>query len=215
VTAEVVLHVPGSKTVKRGGRQLPDDVWHDLVHEVATIRALTAAALLAPDATGKRRLLTLIERESTEMSDLLRRTRHAGHADRGPVDVISVVRGVVQPLAPTTPAELTILEHKVGLVDIDRISLRRILRNLISNAVRAAEDGRVEIRVGPTATGLEVAIEVADSGPGFGHGQVGLDSQGLSIVAELAAAAGGVLDIGSSDLGGAGVTVTLPVLRAG
>jgi C4-dicarboxylate-specific signal transduction histidine kinase len=35
-------------------------------------------------------------------------------------------------------------------------------------------------------------------------------SQGLSIVVELAAAAGGVIDIGKSDLGGAGVTVTLP-----
>jgi signal transduction histidine kinase len=193
--------------VDSGG--IPVGVWHDLVHELATVRALTAAAMLASDEAVRLDLLGLIEAESNEMSALLR-TLRPGTETAELIDVGSVAREVIRPLRSTTPAELALLELEVGLVDMSRLSLRRILCNLVGNAVRAAGDGRVEVRVGPSDKGIGVIIEVADSGPGFGHGPAGLVSQGLSIVVELAAAAGGVIDIGRSDLGGAGVTVTLP-----
>jgi signal transduction histidine kinase len=188
---------------------IPAGVWHDLVHELATIQALTAAAMLASDEVVRLDLLGLIETESTEMSALLRMLR-PGTETAELVDVGSVAREVIRPLRSTTPADLALLEFEVGLVDMSRLSLRRILCNLVGNAVRAVGDGRVEVRVGPSGKGLGVIIEVADSGPGFRHGPAGLVSQGLSIVVELAAAVGGVIDIGKSDLGGAGVTVTLP-----
>jgi signal transduction histidine kinase len=208
VTAELLLDVQGNDGGVRGTPHLPADIWHDLVHEVATVRALTAAALLAVNQADSRRLLGLIELELTEVAAMLRQARRDGVTDDGgAVDVSSVVQDVVQQIAPTTTADVTIREVPVGPVGIDRLSLRRIVRNLVGNAVEAGA-GRVEVRVGPTATGVE--IEVADSGPGFGDQPVAPESLGLSIVAELAAAAGGATDLGTSDLGGAGITVTLP-----
>jgi signal transduction histidine kinase len=212
----VTTHVLPSVITERSRRPdtggIPVGVWHDLVHELATVRALTAAAILASDEMVRLDLLGLIEAESGEMSALLR-TLRPGTETAELVDVGSVAREVIRPLRSTTLAELALLELEVGLVDMSRLSLRRILGNLVGNAVRAAGDGRVEVRVRSSEKGLGVIIEVADSGPGFGQGPTGLVSQGLSIVMELAAAAGGVIDIGKSDLGGAGVTVTLPASR--
>lgn len=194
---------------KSAGRSLPADVWHDLVHEIATVRALTSAAKLAPDKDARLHLLGLIDAESAEINSLLRQLR-PGVAGRQPVDVAEVARGVIEPLAPTTPAVLVLCALEVDPVTIDRGSLRRILRNLIGNAVRAAGSGRVEVRVGPTRRRRNVVVEVADSGPGFGHGPPGLASQGLSIVVELATAAGCLVRVGGSDLGGAAVSLILP-----
>jgi K+-sensing histidine kinase KdpD len=52
---------------------------------------------------------------------------------------------------------------------------------------------------------------VADSGPGFGNGESGLASLGLGIVAALVRRSNGGLHMGTSDLGGLAVAVTLPV----
>ncbi|MGC4937302.1 sensor histidine kinase [Kribbella sp. DT2] len=188
---------------------------------MATIRALTAAALLVPEGARRQELLRLIDAESSEVDALLALagpddTSYGGEA----VDVAGLVRSVIEPLVPTTEAALAVSETDVGPAEISRVALRRILRNLVQNAVRAAPDGRVEVRVRPGAqvgarSSGGVTVEVADSGPGFGRGPRGLASQGLSIVTELAAAVGGGVDIGRSELGGASVTVFLPSTQAG
>jgi signal transduction histidine kinase len=209
VTVSVLGNNDSRGAVTSAGRSLPADVWHDLVHEIATVRALTSAAKLAPDNDSRLRLLGLIDAESAEINSLLRQLR-PGVTGSELVDVAEVARGVIEPLAPTTPAVLAVRAIDVEPVVIDRASLRRILRNLIGNAVRAAGAGRVEVRVGPTRRRRNVVVEVADSGPGFGHGPAGLASQGLSIVLELATAAGCLVKVGDSDLGGAAVSLILP-----
>jgi signal transduction histidine kinase len=207
-----------------GAPFIPADIRHDLVHQLATIRALTAAALLVPDGVRRLELLRLIDAESSEVDALLALLGPAGGAHGGvergadggeAVDVAGLVRSVIEPLVPTTEAALAVSETDVGPAEISRVALRRILRNLIDNAVRAAPAGRVEVRVRPGRQSRGVTVEVADSGPGFGRGPHGLASQGLSIVAELAAAAGGGVNIGRSELGGASVTVFLPATQAG
>jgi signal transduction histidine kinase len=207
-----------------GAHFIPADIRHDLVHQLATIRALTAAALLVPEGARRLELLRLIDAESSEVDALLAQLGPSGGPQGGEaVDVADLVRSVIEPLVPTTEAALAVSETDVGPAEISRVALRRILRNLIENAVRAAPAGRVEVRVraggpGPQVgvrTSDGVTVEVADSGPGFGRGPRGLASQGLSIVAELAAAAGGGVDIGRSELGGASVTVFLPSTQAG
>ena len=96
-------------------------------------------------------------------------------------------------------------------IGIDRVSLRRVLRNLLENAIRAAgPDGVVELSAEQTADGM-LAVSIGDSGPGFGFGPPGLASRGLAIVRTLVEAAGGHLDVGTAALGGASVTVTFPV----
>jgi signal transduction histidine kinase len=94
-------------------------------------------------------------------------------------------------------------------VAVDETTLRRALGNLLDNAFRAAgPTGTVRLRVGTDDHGAFASID--DDGPGFGR--VGSGSRlGLSIVAEMAVSAGGCLEIGRSELGGARVSVRLPV----
>ncbi|WP_145803943.1 ATP-binding protein [Kribbella amoyensis] len=245
MTVDVLSHIPLQRFSKSGAKLVPADIWHDLVHEFATIQALTAAALLMPEGKSQHRLIRLIEAETVQISDLLSslgaqpaepeparavapKPRPSVVAEPAPVvplehaDVVEVVRDVVEPLEPTTPIVLEFHARRRPAtaaggyrVGMSRVALRRVVRNLVGNALRAAPDGRVEVRVGPGTDPTGVAIEVADSGPGFGQAPRGLAGHGLSIVAGLTSAAGGDLEIGRSDLGGARVTVTLPLTRAG
>jgi signal transduction histidine kinase len=111
-------------------------------------------------------------------------------------------------------------------VDGDMAALRRVLRNIGDNAARHA-DGRVALALSEE-DGLAV-LRVDDDGPGVPPGDRGrvfdrfvrLDEArdrdaggsglGLAIVAEIVAAHGGSVEMGESPLGGARVTVRLPL----
>lgn len=103
-------------------------------------------------------------------------------------------------------------EHDVSVL-VDPVGLTRVVGNLLDNARRAvATGGDVEVRV--RQRGREALLEVADSGPGFGHlpPQHGL---GLLGVRRFAERFGGDFSVGTSSLGGALVTLKLPLMRDG
>jgi signal transduction histidine kinase/ActR/RegA family two-component response regulator len=107
--------------------------------------------------------------------------------------------------------------------------IRQILSNLVSNALKFTEVGRVSVIVAPSATGLSFCV--ADTGPGiqpavlaglFGrfaqadesstrrHGGAGL---GLAISRELAELMGGRLTAESTPGQGSRFTLDLPLVR--
>ena len=93
---------------------------------------------------------------------------------------------------------------------VDPVGLKRVVWNLLDNARRAvAAGGEVEVRV--RQRGRDAFVEVADSGPGLGQlaPQHGL---GLIGVRRLAERFGGDFSIGTSSLGGALVTLRLPLM---
>jgi signal transduction histidine kinase len=97
-------------------------------------------------------------------------------------------------------------------VAVAETELRRALGNLIDNAFRAAgPTGTVRVRVGRhDQVGF---VSVDDDGPGFGRVASG-SGLGWSLVAQVAASVGGQVEIAGSDLGGASVTLRLPVRRS-
>jgi signal transduction histidine kinase len=110
------------------------------------------------------------------------------------------------------------------VVEADVGMLRGAVLNLLDNAVMATEPGDV-VALGARLHDSGVSIEVADSGPGISADQrsavldrfarpgarhAGGTGLGLAIVRAVAEAHGGRVEIGTSRLGGAVVSVWLP-----
>jgi CheY-like chemotaxis protein len=101
--------------------------------------------------------------------------------------------------------------------------LEDILFRLLDNAVKFTERGRVDlmVRALPKDAKIWIQFDICDSGPGIPQdiiaslttpisGEVVWQGLGLPIVRKLVSAMGGELSIGSGELGGASVTVSLP-----
>jgi signal transduction histidine kinase len=93
---------------------------------------------------------------------------------------------------------------------IDLVSLRRIVENLLNNALRASDPGgRVEVTV--SRSGDHAQLSIDDSGPGFGRIRPGAGIGLLSSISTVIERSGKVR-LEQSDLGGARVSVLLPVV---
>lgn len=79
-------------------------------------------------------------------------------------DILASLRSELTPAAEAKGLGLTILDSS-QIVKSDPVFLRRILQNLVSNAVRYTESGR--ILVGARRRGGRTRIEVWDTGPGI------------------------------------------------
>ena len=116
--------------------------------------------------------------------------------------------------APDVPQVLT----------LDRIALERVLANILSNAIKYTDAGRVSLDVGMASSGA-LRIAVADQGPGFsaealarlfefkgrpegaqkpGHGL------GMHITRTMSGRLGGTVSVENLPEGGARVTLDLP-----
>jgi signal transduction histidine kinase len=193
------------------------ELLHDALHELAAINTLTAAVeadeSCSPPSVER---LQRVQRQTVAVAGMLRevfltRLQHA------PVKV----RELLEEIAGTFDESLTITvrvdESAPELLLTDQLRLRRVVRNLMDNAARAAGPGGVvELSVTNARKGLVLTVD--DSGPGFGHGPHGLASLGLQIVTRLVGDSGGRVTCGASHLGGARVQISLPsvlVVEAG
>lgn len=134
----------------------------------------------------------------------------------GPPDVVeltSVVRSIVTPLTQVRPGAVDLQLTGPTLAVIAEPAIRRVLNNLIHNALRAGgENGRLWVRV--EGEGSNAVLSVEDDGPGFGRISRGR-SLGLVSAATQVIAAGGSLELCRSGLGGLRVSVRLPTSRDG
>lgn len=123
------------------------------------------------------------------------------------VEAGDVVAAVWATDALSGRCSLRLVREASAWVTVDPVGLERSVRNLVDNAIRAAGDGYVEIRV---VTDREhVTIEVSDSGPGFGLIKP-QEKLGLLTVRRFAAQHDGGLRIDRSHLGGAMMQLVLP-----
>jgi len=177
---------------------------------------------------ARRVLSDEVDRMTALVSDLLTLAK----ADEGPgarrveVDLDDVAAGEVAGCARLRPEISVRLEGEPVRVLGDPGLLARAVRNLLENAVRFAT-GQVVVHVG--TEGEHAIVVVQDDGPGIPAADrervlerfVRLDDHrarqdggtglGLAIVAEVARAHGGSITIDEAGLGGAQVTLLLPL----
>jgi two-component system, OmpR family, phosphate regulon sensor histidine kinase PhoR len=225
--------------VERVRRDFVANASHELRTPLTSIRgfveALEDGAMQEP-ATGRRFLEKIrvhADRMAALVSDLLELSRlESGERaptwqDVAPAEVAEEVAGSFADAAARKGVALHRAERGAPTVVSDPDRLRRILENLVENAVKyTPAGGRIDITTGPAAEGAELVV--ADDGPGIPAAhleriferfyrvdkarsrEMGGTGLGLSIVRHLAEGMGATVRV-ESELGrGSRFTVTLP-----
>ncbi|MBL8334553.1 MAG: response regulator [Rubrivivax sp.] len=178
-------------------------------------------------AASARHLRTLID-DILEMASL-----QAGRQplQPQPFDLPRLLADVVEALAPAASEKGLVLEHRVaaGLAShwvADPARLRQVLVNLLGNAVKFTQQGRVDLELTATVDGLSFRVidtgpgipphaldrifepfEQADGGTSRATGGAGL---GLAIARQLARAMGGDVSCAATSPAGSTFVFTLP-----
>ncbi len=206
---------------------------HRVRTPLATVRSYAEATLHRVEKKENREALRAMVRAIDESSraagqllDHAMITFRADHLEREDVDLVELIRELVQrltPIAEMKELSLSLRGDPTVPYSGDPILIQNAVRNMIDNALKyAPADSIVEIEV--TAT-PEVEVKVSDSGPGFpaeeieqltrrfergknAAGTIG-SGLGLTIAQDVATAHGGTLVLTNKPTGGACVILSL------
>lgn len=202
-------------------------VQHD-VRSFATRLRLRVDAI--PEATDREKAIRDIEDMIRLLDDALLTARGAqGSLDEELIDLGEWVTGETADLRQNgLPVTLGSIPDGTIEVLADRLAIKRILGNLVDNAVKYGSQAEVGLR----RIGEEAVLFVRDEGPGvpqdmralllepFTRGEpsrardTGGAGLGLAIVQTLARAHGGTIEISGGPSGGAEVRVYLPLFQS-
>jgi two-component system, OmpR family, sensor kinase len=217
-------------------RRFVADASHELRTPLTAILAnleLLSAELEGEDAEAARSALRSSRRMRRLVADLLLLARaDAGRVKRRePIDLREIVReaaGEVAPLAGDHELEVQVGDEPL-VVEGTGDELHRLALNLVQNAFVHTPPG-TSVSVLAKRSGHDAVIEVSDDGPGIppelrervfdrfvrGEGDrsgTGGSGLGLSIVRAVAESYGGRVELGTSESGGAHMTVRLPLAK--
>ncbi|AUH33476.1 PAS-domain containing protein [Paracoccus tegillarcae] len=169
-TAELQQALRGAERANAAKNRFVAAASHDLLQPLSAAKLYLTGAKEGPhgDTIAKaEQALQNVEDIIEALLDISRLDSEEEPLDRYPFPLIDILRPVASALAPLAEAkglDLRILPSNVHVVS-DAAFLRRILQNLISNAIRYTETGRVLI--GTRRRGSTVRLEVWDTGPGI------------------------------------------------
>lgn len=214
-------------------RQFVADASHELRTPLTRIRSEVEVDLSNPDKADLLRTHRLVLSEAIGLQELVDDLLLLAHSDagqtpsqRGPVDLDDLVLDEVRRSSSTTAVAVDLSRVSGGQVLGDADQLRRVVRNLIDNAVRHATS-RVTVELGEQADA--VVLAVTDDGPGIppdetervferftrldnartpGSGGTGL---GLAITRDIVEGHGGAVFVDGGHEGGARLVVRLPL----
>ena len=211
-----------------------DHVAHDLRTPLTRMRVTAEAALASNDPAKHREALSDCLEESERVSSMLTTLMDISEAETGtmklnvvPVEIPKLVSEITELYEDTAEDAGVALQASVPatlVVNADRDRLRQALANLVDNAIKyTPRDGRVEVSA--SNNGGEIAIRVADTGPGISEQDLprifdrlyrGDQSRatrglglGLSLVRAYVEAQGGNVVVENNPSGGATFTIRL------
>lgn len=216
--------------------QMSTSIAHELNQPLAALRTLSGNTVrflergrLDVASTNLHTINDLVDRLGRIIASLRAFARGSEHSGRAQVDVaVETARGVLDQRLQARPLTLG-CTLEPAQVSIDQTRLELILINLIGNALDALE-GETAPRIDITGQIMEThyQLTVSDNGPGIdaesrAHlfepffttkpGEQGL-GLGLTLSAQLAAAAGGQLRLDTEATPGASFTLILPLYNA-
>ena len=221
-------------------RQFISDASHELKTPLTSINA-NAQLLLRwgdQDRAVSRESLETIARESADLAGMVNGMLTLAKADRGdeipkePLSLAQIASEVTQSAAARAAEKGIALDFRYDGTPIvygDAHLLRQLVGNLVDNAIKFTDRGRVEVVVGQSSE--SAWVEVADSGPGIPDEErphvferfyradkarsriVPGTGLGLAIVRSIARVHGGEASAGRAPAGGALFRVVLPRIK--
>jgi two-component system OmpR family sensor kinase len=222
-------------------REFVADASHELRTPLTSVIAnleLLQASLPSPQGSEDHEMVDSALRSSRRMSRLVADLLLLARADAGRIsertdcDLAEIAGNAAAEVAPVAGGRQLKLDNVRPMpIQGNPDELHRMVVNLLDNAVRHTPDGStIELRL--RVDGDKATIEVADDGPGipdamrehvfdrFVRGSGPADTAigggtglGLAIVRAVARSHGGEVKASQSSLGGALVTVTLPLRK--
>ena len=167
---------------RRSKEQFVANVSHELRTPLNMIIGFSEMAMYSPETYGRnipQSLLADLEivlRNSRHLSSLIDDVLDLSQIDAGQMalmkervalhEIIAAAETAVRPLFNSKGLYLrTAVPQDLPLLHCDRIRIRQVLLNLLSNAGRFTEEGGVRLRA--RQEGDQVIVSVADSGPGI------------------------------------------------
>ena len=151
------------------------DVSHELRTPLTTIRMASQVIFATRDsfeptvARSAELLISQIERFESLLTDLLEVSRFDAQAavlEIKETDLVALVRETIDYVHPSQDRIINLQTSSAEiLADVDPRRIKRIIRNLISNAIDHREGKDIDIRIAETEN--EVSIGVRDYGSGF------------------------------------------------
>jgi signal transduction histidine kinase/CheY-like chemotaxis protein len=219
-----------------------------LGHEVRTpmtgVLGMSELLLATPLNEQQQRYTTAIQRAGTHLVRLVNDALDLARIEAGKLelqeadfDLHVLVNDIAALMAPVAEKRGLAFSNEIAhgvprMVRGDPLRLRQILLNLIGNAIKFTDQGRVALRIAPLSP-EGVRLEVSDTGPGINAEQqarlfqrfeqaegartaarYGGSGLGLAICQELTVAMGGRIGVESSPGIGALFTVDLPMPRS-
>lgn len=217
--------------LERDRKEFLQVLHHELRTPTASMEALSRAVVHghAVDEERRLRMLDLIQSHANHLVGLLDELRTVatagvnGTGSRADVSAAELVHLAAHAAGiDETRLEVTIAEP-VSVVRVDGEKLRRVLINLLENAIRHSPDG-APVSVVLAVEDTEVVVSVRDHGPGVSSAQAqqmfdkfvslgerrGTSGLGLWIVGELVKAMDGTVNAGEHPEGGLVVSIRLP-----
>jgi signal transduction histidine kinase len=219
--------VPTDMHEAPGGAQQLRDTCHDMREPIASVLALTAAALAEPGLPAAARLrLEQITGQAEWLAEMVHEFLHeavkekqewdetagisitASEAASRP-DAVCVVGEVIRAGRLTWSCHLSVTAPATPVrCSLHPVLLRRVVSNVLSNAARAAGPaGLVTIRIWQSKGLLRLVVE--DNGPGFGNLPCGF-GLGLAWVTRTVVRHGGRIECGHGAGDGARVSLWVP-----
>jgi len=223
-------------------RHFTADAAHELRSPLAALRAEVEVILRRPrDSSEYRNALDVVLTETERLSGVTDQLLLLASADAGTLrprrenvdvsDLLEEVGARWRSLAARSGVTIEVAAPDEGSIEADPMLLRRLLNNLLDNAIRHTPPGG-SVTVSATLTDRSCVLAVADSGAGVDPSlqpflfdrfraaadgsQSGSAGLGLSLCAALAAAHGGSIRLADdSQTTGARFVVTLPVRESG
>jgi len=217
----------------RSLEQLSASIAHEIRNPITAAKSLVQQMGETPTARENvdyaRVALEELQRVERSVSHLLRfaREEEGGMAE---VRMADVVESTLESFRDRVQRSGIVLEHRIdcdGAMTGNAEQLRRVLINLVGNAIDALDESkspapRVDVHMGENLAGSEVWVQIKDNGPGidrdllakmfspFYTSKANGTGLGLAICKKLVDAHGGSIEVSSDPGAGAEFLLTFP-----